>query len=70
MIYEKSNQYYLKQGDKYFIADIIVKSHTIVISPTNEYVTELSDFDTCSYEELKEYFLSKSLLKAKKDGEK
>lgn len=57
MIYESNNKYYLKQGDLYYLADIIIKSHTIIIYPTNEYITSIDNANLLSYDELKNKIL-------------
>lgn len=54
MIYEKSGVYYIKQGNLYFVADIIIKKHTVVVMPTSEYITNLDNATEISYQELKE----------------
>ena len=59
MIYELDNVYYIKQGNKYFIADVILKKRTIVVTPTSEYVEELENATEYTYKELKEKLLKK-----------
>lgn len=61
MIYELNNTYYIKQGNKYFIADVILKRRTIVVMPTNEYVEELENATEFTYKELKNKLLMKAL---------
>ncbi len=56
MIYQMNNQYYIKQGNLYYVADIVIKSHTIVVMPISEYVTELEGAIEISYQELKNKF--------------
>jgi hypothetical protein len=53
MIYQKNNEYYIKQEDKFFLADVTIKPHTIVIIPSSEYVKELEDAKEITYQELK-----------------
>lgn len=57
MLYELNNEIYIKQGDKYFLADVIVKRRTIVVMPTNEYVEELEGATEITYQELKKRLL-------------
>lgn len=57
MIYEKDNVYYLKQAYRYFLADVTIKEHTVIITPTSEYVTSLDDANLVSYQELKNRFI-------------
>lgn len=58
IIYKDNNGYYVKQGDLFFLADITIKKHTIVITPTNEYVTSLSGvYKEYSYKELRDELL-------------
>lgn len=61
MLYELNNQIYIKQGDKYFIADVIIKRNTIVVNPTNEYVDTLEGATEITYKELKKRYLTKTL---------
>lgn len=56
MIFEKNNQYYIKQGSLFYLADIILKKHTVVVMPASEYVAELEDVTEITYKELKEKF--------------
>lgn len=53
MIYEMNNQIYLKQGDKYYLANVDRKKHTIAINPTDEYVTSLEGATEVDYYDLK-----------------
>jgi hypothetical protein len=53
MLYELDNRIYIKQGNKYFLADVIVKRRTIVVMPTNEYVEELEGATEITFKELK-----------------
>lgn len=57
MIYQMNDKYYLEQGDKYFLAEIVIKPNTIVINPTSEYVTELADAKEVSYHEVKSRYI-------------
>jgi len=58
MIYQTNNNFYVKQGDKYFLAHIEAKNHTVIVSNSDEYVTELEDVKEISYKELKEIILN------------
>ena len=59
IIYKDKGNYYVKQGDLFFLADITIKKHTIVVTPTNEYIEELSsDYKEYSYKELRDELLS------------
>lgn len=58
MLYELNNQIYIKQGNKYFLADVIVKPRTIVVQPTNEYVEELEGATEITYKELKARYIN------------
>ena len=57
MIYEKNNIYYIKKGSLFYIVDVLVKEHTIVVMPTNEYVFSLNKFKKYSFIQLKRKFL-------------
>jgi hypothetical protein len=57
MLYELNNQIYIKQGDKYFLADITKKRNTIVINPSSEYVDVLEDAKEVSFYEVKKKVL-------------
>lgn len=58
IIYKDNNGYYVKQGDLFFLADITIKKHTIVITPTSEYVTSLIGvYKEYSYKELRDELL-------------
>lgn len=58
IIYKDKGNYYVKQGDLFFLADITIKKHTIVITPTGEYIEELSsDYKEYSYKELRDELL-------------
>lgn len=59
MIYYKNNTYYIKQGNLYYEADIVVKSHTILISKKDIYVTDLKDYKELTYEQVKSRFIKK-----------
>lgn len=54
MIYQSNNNYYIKQGNLYYLADIVIKKHTVVVMPTSEYITNLDNATEISYQELKE----------------
>lgn len=58
MIYEKNNTYYIKKGSSFYIVDILVKEHTIVIMPTSKYVTILENAKKYTYNELKNKFIN------------
>lgn len=58
MLYELDNQIYMKQGDKYFLADVIIKRNTIVVNPTSEYVDSLEGATEITYKELKNKLLN------------
>ena len=53
MIYYKNNTYYIKQGNLYYEADIVVKNHTILINKTDTYVTDLTDYEELTYKQVK-----------------
>lgn len=58
MIYEKNNTYYIKKGSSFYIVDILIKEHTIVIMPTSKYITILENARKCTYNELKNKFIN------------
>lgn len=58
IIYKDKGNYYVKQGDLFFLADITIKKHTIVVTPTSEYIEELSSgYKEYSYKELRDELL-------------
>ena len=57
MIYEKNNEYYIKKDNVYYLVDIVLKKHTIVVMPTSEYVSELLDATEYSFQKLKNKFI-------------
>lgn len=58
IIYKDKGNYYVKQGGLFFLADITIKKHTIVITPTSEHIEELSsDYKEYSYKELRDELL-------------
>lgn len=59
MIYYKNNTYYIKQGNLYYEADIVVKNHTILINKTDTYVTDLTDYEELTYKQVKGRFIKK-----------
>ena len=59
MIYELNNVYYMKINNLYYVADITIKKNTIVIAPTEEYVTELEGATEYTYQELKRKILGR-----------
>lgn len=61
MIYELNNVYYMKINNLYYVAEITIKKHTIVVSPTEEYVTELEGATEYTYAELKRKFIPRPL---------
>lgn len=58
MLYELNNQIFIKQGDKFFLADVTIKRNTIVISPSNEYVEELEGAKEVSFYDVKKKIFS------------
>ncbi len=54
MIYEKNGIYYINKGNRYYVVDIILKEHTIVITPTSKYVPFLMGAKPYTYQQLKE----------------
>ena len=59
MIYQVNNDFYIKQGDLYYLANIEAKNHTVIVSTSDEYLTELENAEEISYKELKEIILEK-----------
>lgn len=59
MIYEKNNTYYIKTGSIYYVANIVVKPHTIAINKTSEYVTELENATKIDYRTLKNRYIKR-----------
>lgn len=57
MLYELNNQIFIKQGDKFFLADVTIKRNTIVISPSSEYVDTLEGAKEVSFYEVKKKVL-------------
>lgn len=57
MIFQLNDKYYLKQGDKYFLAEIVIKPNTVVINPTSEYVTELEGATVVDYKVVKARYI-------------
>lgn len=53
MIYEKDGIYYMNKGNRYFVVDIILKEHTIVVTPTSKYVSSVHGATKYTYQELK-----------------
>lgn len=60
IIYELDNVYYLKENDLYYVAEITIKKHTIVVTPTSEYVEELEGATEYTYKELKRKLIGKT----------
>lgn len=58
-IYYKDNQYYLKIGNIFYLADIVLKKHTILINQTSEYVTSLEGATELEYREVKNRFIKR-----------
>lgn len=56
MIYEKDGVYYINRGTIYYVVDIIIKEHTIVVVPTNKSVPTLHGASKFTYNELKKRF--------------
>lgn len=56
MIYEKDNIYYINKGTIFYVVDILVKEHTIVIMPTSKSVPVLHGATKYTYNELKKKF--------------
>lgn len=61
MIYELNNVYYMKINNLYYVAEITIKKHTIVVSPTEEYVTKLEGATEYTYQELKRKLIPRAL---------
>ncbi len=59
MIYYKNNTYYIKQGNVYYEADIVVKKHTVLINKTDVFITDLEDYEELTYEQVKSRFIKK-----------
>lgn len=57
MTYIKGRQIYIKENNRYYLAEILVKAHTVVVMPTSEYVEELIGARRISYEEIKKKYL-------------
>ena len=58
IIYEVNNTYYIKQSNLYFICDVTIKNHTIVVTPTSEYIEQLPiTYKQYTYQELKDKLL-------------
>jgi hypothetical protein len=57
MLYELNNQIFIKQGNKYFLADITKKRNTIVINPSSEYVDVLEGAKEVSFYDVKKKVL-------------
>lgn len=56
MIYEQNNIYYIKRGNLFYVVDVLVKEHTIVIMPTSKYVNSLDNETEYSFIKLKRKF--------------
>lgn len=56
MIYEQNNIYYIKRGNLFYVVDVLVKEHTIVIMPTSNYVNPLDNATEYSFIKLKRKF--------------
>lgn len=56
MIYEKDGIYYINQGNCYYVVDIILKEHTIVVQPTTKSVPFLIGATPYTYQQLKTKF--------------
>lgn len=56
MIYEQNNIYYIKRGYLFYVVDVLVKEHTIVIMPTSKYVNSLDKAKEYSFIKLKRKF--------------
>lgn len=56
MVYEKDGVYYINKGRRYFVVDIIIKPHTVVVRPTSASVAVLHDATLYTYSELKRKF--------------
>lgn len=57
MIYEKDNVYYMNKGTAFYVVDILVKEHTIVIMSTSKSVSILQGATKYTYNELKNKFI-------------
>ena len=58
MIYEKDNVYYMNKGTAFYVVDILVKEHTIVIMSTRKSVSVLQGATEYTYNELKNKFIN------------
>ena len=57
-IYQVNNTYYIKQSNLYFICDVMIKDHTIVVTPTSQFIEELPiTYKKYTYQELKDKLL-------------
>ncbi len=56
MIYEKDGIYYINKGNCYYVVDIVLKEHTIVVTPTSKSVFTLHGAKPYTYRELKKKF--------------
>lgn len=56
MIYEKDGIYYMNKGNRYFVVDIVLKEHTIVVTPTSKSVSSVHGATKYTYQELKKKF--------------
>ena len=59
MIYEKDNVYYMNKGTAFYVVDILVKEHTIVIMSTSKSVSVLQGATEYTYNELKNKFIKR-----------
>lgn len=59
MIYEKDNVYYMNKGTAFYVVDILVKEHTIVIMSTSKSVSVLQGATEYTYNELKNKFMKR-----------
>lgn len=57
IIYEQDGTYYMKKGDRYYVSIVYIKSHTIAIETSSEYVFELDNPVEYTYKELKKKLL-------------
>lgn len=60
MIYEKDNVYYMNKGTAFYVVDILVKEHTIVIMSTSKSVSVLQGATEYTYNELKNKFIKRT----------
>lgn len=56
MIYEQNNIYYIKRGNFFYVVDVLVKEHTIVIMPTSKFINSLDNATMYSFIKLKRKF--------------